>query len=393
MDGEDDLPHDEQVALEDQGVEVGVHGALDRVLDGQEAQVGRPVVDRGQHVGERRQGHQVGRGQVGLAEQRLLGERAGRPEEADPGGWGGGTGHCPGRIGRSWMNPPCASLLEDVRSGELLGRRRRAPAAPAALRRPGLRQGRSPPGAPPGSARGGVRTGEDGRAVRRDRGRVAGRAGGGPGGADPGQRRAGRGGPRTVPRRRAHRHDDRVAALAAPAGTGRDRHRRHRRPAGGRRVRRPPWPPSGSSRRWRPTAAWPACTAWSVWSTSWPAPTRWWSSPAWKAPWPAWSAASPARRLWPCRPASGYGASLEGVTALLAMLASCAAGLVVVGIDNGFGAACAVARILGPAPGSTTSRRQAPCLLGRAFDPPISQSIARRSPGRSTCVRRDRRRR
>jgi pyridinium-3,5-biscarboxylic acid mononucleotide synthase len=45
----------------------------------------------------------------------------------------------------------------------------------------------------------------------------------------------------------------------------------------------------------------------------------------------------------------GYGASLEGVTALLAMMASCAAGLVVVGIDNGFGAACAVARILGPA--------------------------------------------
>jgi hypothetical protein len=45
----------------------------------------------------------------------------------------------------------------------------------------------------------------------------------------------------------------------------------------------------------------------------------------------------------------GYGAGLEGVTALLSMLASCAAGLVVVGIDNGFGAACAVARILGPA--------------------------------------------
>jgi len=42
----------------------------------------------------------------------------------------------------------------------------------------------------------------------------------------------------------------------------------------------------------------------------------------------------------------GYGASLEGVTALLAMLASCAAGVSVVGIDNGFGAACAVARIL-----------------------------------------------
>jgi pyridinium-3,5-biscarboxylic acid mononucleotide synthase len=43
---------------------------------------------------------------------------------------------------------------------------------------------------------------------------------------------------------------------------------------------------------------------------------------------------------------AGYGAGLQGVTALLAMHASCAAGLTVVGIDNGFGAACAVARLL-----------------------------------------------
>ena len=42
----------------------------------------------------------------------------------------------------------------------------------------------------------------------------------------------------------------------------------------------------------------------------------------------------------------GYGASLEGVTALLAMHASCAAGVTVVGIDNGYGAACAAARML-----------------------------------------------
>jgi NCAIR mutase (PurE)-related protein len=42
----------------------------------------------------------------------------------------------------------------------------------------------------------------------------------------------------------------------------------------------------------------------------------------------------------------GYGAALEGVTALLAMLSSCASGITVVGIDNGFGAACAVARLL-----------------------------------------------
>jgi NCAIR mutase (PurE)-related protein len=43
---------------------------------------------------------------------------------------------------------------------------------------------------------------------------------------------------------------------------------------------------------------------------------------------------------------TGYGSALDGVTALLAMHASCAAGLTVVGIDNGFGAACAVARML-----------------------------------------------
>ena len=41
----------------------------------------------------------------------------------------------------------------------------------------------------------------------------------------------------------------------------------------------------------------------------------------------------------------GYGAALEGVTALLAMLSSCASGITVVGIDNGFGAAFAVARL------------------------------------------------
>lgn len=44
---------------------------------------------------------------------------------------------------------------------------------------------------------------------------------------------------------------------------------------------------------------------------------------------------------------TGYGSSLEGVTALLGMLASCAAGLAVVGVDNGFGAAHVVARALG----------------------------------------------
>jgi NCAIR mutase (PurE)-related protein len=41
----------------------------------------------------------------------------------------------------------------------------------------------------------------------------------------------------------------------------------------------------------------------------------------------------------------GYGASFKGVAALLGMLTSCASGVSVVNIDNGFGAACAATRI------------------------------------------------
>ncbi len=41
----------------------------------------------------------------------------------------------------------------------------------------------------------------------------------------------------------------------------------------------------------------------------------------------------------------GYGAALGGMTALFGMLSSCASGITVVNIDNGFGAACAAARI------------------------------------------------
>jgi pyridinium-3,5-biscarboxylic acid mononucleotide synthase len=41
----------------------------------------------------------------------------------------------------------------------------------------------------------------------------------------------------------------------------------------------------------------------------------------------------------------GYGTSMQGLAALLAMLNTCAAGVTVVNIDNGFGAAAAAARI------------------------------------------------
>ena len=41
----------------------------------------------------------------------------------------------------------------------------------------------------------------------------------------------------------------------------------------------------------------------------------------------------------------GYGAALGGLSALLGMLTSCASGVTVVNIDNGFGAACAACKI------------------------------------------------
>jgi len=46
----------------------------------------------------------------------------------------------------------------------------------------------------------------------------------------------------------------------------------------------------------------------------------------------------------------GYGANLHGISALLSMLNSCASGLTVVNIDNGFGAAVAALRILNMQP-------------------------------------------
>jgi pyridinium-3,5-biscarboxylic acid mononucleotide synthase len=44
----------------------------------------------------------------------------------------------------------------------------------------------------------------------------------------------------------------------------------------------------------------------------------------------------------------GYGASFEGLSALLGMLNSCASGVAVVNIDNGFGAACVASRMNHP---------------------------------------------
>jgi hypothetical protein len=54
----------------------------------------------------------------------------------------------------------------------------------------------------------------------------------------------------------------------------------------------------------------------------------------------------------------GYGASFQGMAALLTVLNSCAAGLTVVNIDNGFGAAVAALRIVGQFSGRTIEARE-----------------------------------
>lgn len=51
----------------------------------------------------------------------------------------------------------------------------------------------------------------------------------------------------------------------------------------------------------------------------------------------------------------GYGVATGGRVALDAMLASCAPGVAVVNIDNGYGAACAALRLLGPLRGAGRS--------------------------------------
>ncbi len=53
----------------------------------------------------------------------------------------------------------------------------------------------------------------------------------------------------------------------------------------------------------------------------------------------------------------GYGSSFKGIAALLGMLNSCSEGIVVVNIDNGFGAACAALRMLRMASGAKKTEK------------------------------------
>ena len=91
------------------------------------------------------------------------------------------------------------------------------------------------------------------------------------------------------------------------------------------------------------TSASPAFTACYITSPPFNKPTSSSPPPAWKAPSPASSPDSSRRPSSPSPTSVGYGASFHGLAALLAMLNSCASGITVVNIDNGFGAAYAAA--------------------------------------------------
>jgi NCAIR mutase (PurE)-related protein len=69
------------------------------------------------------------------------------------------------------------------------------------------------------------------------------------------------------------------------------------------------------------------------------------SSPAWKALSPSVVGGLVSVPVIAVPTSVGYGASFGGIAALLGMLNSCANGVSVVNIDNGFGAACVASSI------------------------------------------------
>ena len=75
----------------------------------------------------------------------------------------------------------------------------------------------------------------------------------------------------------------------------------------------------------------------------------------------------------------GYGAAFDGLAALLGMLNSCAVGMAVVNIDNGFGAASMAARILA---GRGAAKAAEPAEERTAPTSPLLRRTSRRAPSR-----------
>ena len=121
LDVEHDLPRDQQVVVERQGVLGEVDDALDRVLDRHDAAVDLTCDDGVEHVGHGRVVDQLAGGEVGLGAQRLLGERAERPEEPDPERCHDRAGYAansPGSMG-DVDEPALRALLDDLQAGRV----------------------------------------------------------------------------------------------------------------------------------------------------------------------------------------------------------------------------------------------------------------------------------
>ena len=111
VDGDLDLAADtERRVLEGQRVEGGRDRALDGVLHGHDAGVDLPFGDGGDDAHDVAHGHDLGGGQVGLAEQSLLGEGALGPQECDAHG---------GAMIWAMDDEAVRQLLDDVRAGRL----------------------------------------------------------------------------------------------------------------------------------------------------------------------------------------------------------------------------------------------------------------------------------
>ncbi len=232
-------------------------------------------------------------------------------------------------------------MIDGIRSGEVTrrrGRRRACARLPFADlgdalvdHHRALRQGMPEAVYGPGKTR---------RAVRAHRRRAA-RARQRSGAADAGRRRAGQGGRRRSTAQATSPADACCGASPAERRTHRvliatRRHGRYaRRRRGGDHARAP----TASTPTACTTSASPGCTACSPTSIASPAADAVIVVAGMEGALASVIGGLTAAPVVAVPTSVGYGAALDGVTALLAMHASCASGVTVVGIDNGFGAA------------------------------------------------------
>ena len=273
-----------------------VDRALDRVLDGHEAEVDLARLDGVEHVGDGAAGRRARPrpGRAGCSSACSVNVPSGPRNPTRGPGRSRGRHRLAGDSGTGWQDSEVdaaalRALLDDVAAGRVspddaAPRLRRLP-----VRRPRLRPRRPPPrrcaracprrstgrarrpssapaSSPSCSPTAPARCCSPAPTAEQAEAALA---------AQPGGRR-----------RRARPSSGGPAAGDRPE-RGRGRHGRHGRRLRGRRVRDRARAPTASPRHASPTSAWPACTACSPTSTSWPPPTPSSSSPAWRARWPA----------------------------------------------------------------------------------------------------------